>query len=101
MICSDEGPSAHQLYNLLRWPIYIFDLVDINKLKRLKLADYSTGEDGITVDILVGTEQYWQLVSGKVTGGRMAPLQFRQGLDGFSKDQQMEQCKMTNSRTIL
>jgi len=38
-------------------------------LKGLKLADYSTGEDDIMVDILVGSDQYWQLVSGKVLRG--------------------------------
>ena len=38
-------------------------------LRGLKLADYSTGEDDIMVDILVGSDQYWQLVSGKVVRG--------------------------------
>ena len=38
-------------------------------LKGLKLADYSTGEDDILVDKLVGSDQYWQLVSGKVLRG--------------------------------
>ena len=42
-------------------------------LKGLKLADYSTGEDDIMVDILVGSDQYWQLVSGKVLQGENGP----------------------------
>lgn len=71
-------------------------------LRGLKLADYySTGEDDLMVDILVGSDQYWQLVSGKVLRGRTVPLQFRQGLGGFCQDQQTEQCKMANSRTTL
>lgn len=35
-------------------------------LRGLKLADYSTGVDDVMVDILVGSDQYWHLVSGKV-----------------------------------
>ena len=42
-------------------------------LRGLKLADYSTGEDDMTVDILVGSDQYWQLVSGKVVRGDDGP----------------------------
>jgi len=42
-------------------------------LKGLKLADYSTGEDDMIVDILVGSDQYWQLVSGKVLQGENRP----------------------------
>ena len=42
-------------------------------LRGLKLADYSTGEDDIMVDILVGSDQYWQLVSGKVVRGDDGP----------------------------
>ena len=42
-------------------------------LRGLKLADYSTGEDDIMVDILVGSDQYWQLVSGKVVRGEDGP----------------------------
>ena len=43
-------------------------------LRGLKLADYSTGEDDIMVDILVGSDQYWQLVSGKVLQGQDSPM---------------------------
>ena len=32
-------------------------------LKGLELADYGTGEDNVEVDILVGSDQYWSLVS--------------------------------------
>ena len=42
-------------------------------LRGLKLADYSTGEDDIMVDILVGSDQYWQLVSEKVVRGEDGP----------------------------
>ena len=42
-------------------------------LRGLKLADYSTGEDDIMVDILVGSDQYWRLVSGKVVRGDDGP----------------------------
>ena len=42
-------------------------------LRGLKLADYSTGEDDVIADKLVGSDQYWQLVSGKVLGGEDGP----------------------------
>ena len=42
-------------------------------LRGLKLADYSTDEDDVIVDKLVGSDQYWQLVSGKVLGGENGP----------------------------
>ena len=42
-------------------------------LKGLKLADYHTGEDNIDIDILVGSDQYWSLVSGRVVRGEHGP----------------------------
>ena len=39
------------------------------RVRGLKLADYSTGEDDVVVDILVGSDQYWHLVFGKVLQG--------------------------------
>ena len=52
-------------------------------LRGLKLADYSTGEDDIMVDILVGSDQYWQLVSEKVVRGEDGPTAIRQSLIGW------------------
>ncbi|XP_068675693.1 uncharacterized protein [Montipora foliosa] len=42
-------------------------------LKGLELADYGTGEDNVEVDILVGSDQYWRLVSGRVVRGEHGP----------------------------
>ena len=42
-------------------------------LKGLKLADYHTGEDNVDIDILVGSDQYWSLVSGRVVRGEHGP----------------------------
>ena len=42
-------------------------------LKGLKLADYGSGEDNVEVDILVGSDQYWSLVSGRVVRGEHGP----------------------------
>ena len=42
-------------------------------LKGLELADYGTGEDNVEVDILVGSDQYWSLVSGRVVRGEHGP----------------------------
>lgn len=41
------------------------------------------GEENIDIDILVGSDQYWSLVSGRVVRGEHGPLQLRQNLDGF------------------
>ena len=35
-------------------------------LRGLTLADYSVGDDDVMVDILVGSDQYWHLVTGRV-----------------------------------
>ena len=42
-------------------------------LRGLKLADYCTGDDDVMVDILIGSDQYWHLVSGKVERGENGP----------------------------
>ena len=43
-------------------------------LTGLKLADYGTGEDNVEVDIPVGSDQYWSLVSGRVVRGEHGPI---------------------------
>jgi len=35
-------------------------------LTGLELADYATEEDTLTVDILVGSDNYWKLVTGDI-----------------------------------
>ena len=42
-------------------------------LKGLKLVDYHTGEDNVDIDILVESNQYWSLVSGRVVRGKHGP----------------------------
>ena len=42
-------------------------------LRGLELADYGTGEDDVEVDILVGSDQYWSLVSGRVVWEEHGP----------------------------
>ena len=42
-------------------------------LRGLKLADYGTGEDNVEVDILIGSDQYGSLVSGRVVQGEHDP----------------------------
>ena len=49
-------------------------------LRGLKLADYSTGEDDIMVDTLVGSDQNWQLVFGKVVRGEDGPTAIQTNL---------------------
>ena len=42
-------------------------------LKGFKLADDCTGDHDVVVDILVGSDQYWNLVSGRVIRGEDGP----------------------------
>ena len=42
-------------------------------LRGLKLADDCSGDDDVMVDILVGSDQYWQLVTGRVVRGEHGP----------------------------
>lgn len=42
-------------------------------LSGIKLADYSTGDEDVNVDILVGSDQYWNLVTGEVKRGEEGP----------------------------
>ncbi|XP_068739252.1 uncharacterized protein [Montipora capricornis] len=42
-------------------------------LRGLELVDYGTGEDNVEVDILVESDQYWSLVSGRVVWGEHGP----------------------------
>ena len=42
-------------------------------LKGLNLADHCTGDNDVAVDILVGSDHYWNLVSGRVIRGEDGP----------------------------
>lgn len=43
-------------------------------LASLDLADYATGETSLEVDILIGSDYYWQLVTGGVSRGVQGPV---------------------------
>lgn len=70
-------------------------------LRGLELADYGTYEDNVEVDILVGSDQYWSLVSGRVVRGSMAPLLLKPNLDGCCQVQFQMEYKLTGSQVIL
>jgi hypothetical protein len=42
-------------------------------LASLKLADETSGIEAATIEILVGSDQYWQLVTGEVVKGKSGP----------------------------
>ena len=42
-------------------------------LNGIHLADYSTGAEPAEVDILIGSDQYWRIVTGEVTRGESGP----------------------------
>lgn len=49
-------------------------------LRGLKLADCSVGDDDVMVNVLVGSDQYWHLVTGRVVqGGGPTAIQTKLG----------------------
>ena len=42
-------------------------------LASLELADFAEGESTLTVDILIGSDYYWDLVTGGVCKGESGP----------------------------
>ena len=61
-------------------------------LKGLKLADTAGASDKLEVDILIGSDAYWSLVTGKIIRGRNGPIaiQTKVGwvLSGLTKPQE-------------
>ena len=51
-------------------------------LASLELADYSEGDQGLEVDILVGSDYYCDLVTGGVSRGSSGPTAIHTKLDG-------------------
>ena len=46
-------------------------------LANLHLADYSSGQNDAEVDILIGSDQYWKIVTGKTKKGESGPTAFQ------------------------
>ena len=36
-------------------------------LKQLDMADYSNGQDSLQIDVLIGADYYWELVTGRTS----------------------------------
>lgn len=43
-------------------------------LKRLDLADYSDGQDSLQIDVLIGADYYWELVTGHTSRCDSGPV---------------------------
>ena len=43
-------------------------------LSGLELADYSRGTDAGEIDVLIGSDFYWKLVTGEVRHGVVGPV---------------------------
>ena len=53
-------------------------VMEMNKhLSGLKLADYTTGKQEIEVDIPIGSDQYWELVTGDILRSEEGPTAMR------------------------
>ena len=49
-------------------------------LSVLDLADSSDGQSRLEVDVLIGSDQYWQLTSGQIRRGSSGPIAIHTGL---------------------
>ena len=58
-------------------------------LSGLKLADSADSGENLEINILIGADHYWSLVTGHVLKGKTGPTA-RQDLSGFSLDQQKQ-----------
>ena len=47
---------------------------DFDHLAGLDLADYSDGNESLEIDILIGSDQYWELVTGETRHGDSGPV---------------------------
>ena len=47
---------------------------DFDHLAGMDLADYSDGNECLDVDILIGSDQYWELVTGETRRGNSGPV---------------------------
>ena len=56
-------------------------------LSDLQLADYLTETAPADVDILIGSDQYWQLVTGEVRRGDSGPMPITHDYAGCYPDQ--------------
>ncbi len=54
-------------------PKYQSFSIQYDHLAPLKLADVTCGLEEGTIDILVGSDQYWQIVTGEVIKGESGP----------------------------
>jgi len=56
-------------------------------LNGIHLTDYSTGTEPAEVDILIGSDQYWQIVTGEVRRGESGPTALHTRLGWVYLDQ--------------
>ena len=77
--------------------------VQYEHLIELKLADSTDGESNLKVDILIGGDNYWKFVTGKVVRGRSGPVALETimgwvlsgSMDGIGCD-----CNSTSSNVV-
>ena len=68
-------------------------------LAGLKLADSSDSCDALEVDVLIGSDWYWSLVTGRVTSPDQPPFTPRWG--GSSRDQRTAKPPSTSPSPLL
>ena len=54
--------------------------------KQLDLADYSNGQDSLQIDVLIGADYYWELVTGIRADVKMVLLLYTPDLDKYFMD---------------
>ena len=72
-------------------------------LRGLELADFSSTESSMPVDVLIGADYYWQLVTGRISRGTNGPIAVHTKLgwvlSGPSCHDEPGQCSMNLSVT--
>ena len=57
-------------------PIPLF-VTEYDHLSHLELADSSDGKSDLSIDILIGADHYWDIVTGEIKRGREGPIAIR------------------------
>ena len=60
--------------------------ISYSHLARLELADSGDIGSNLEIGIFIGSDYYWNLVTGRVVKGDSGPTAIELGLDGYSLD---------------
>ena len=70
-------------------------------LQHLKLADFTSGENDSEVDILIGSDEYWKIVTGKIRQGDGGPTAVHTKLGWVLSGPTKGQTNMTGHNNLV